>query len=172
MALAGVNNVATPILFEVTQVCGPCVDGAEFGREDAQLELEGGVPRLYILRLKGKELKFDRITHHAQVTQCLGSADGRPWYMGVAPASLLSDAPGDDGRLPWAPPAISDVRVFKVEGPTFLKLNKGTWHAGPLFEDPQMDFYNLEHTDTNVTDHNTHVFSREDGVQFVIDTAS
>lgn len=27
------------------QVCGPSVDGAEFGQEDAQLELEGGVPR-------------------------------------------------------------------------------------------------------------------------------
>lgn len=27
------------------QVCGPCVDGAEFGTDDAQLELEGGVPR-------------------------------------------------------------------------------------------------------------------------------
>jgi hypothetical protein len=39
--------------------------------------------------------------------------------------SLLSDIPGEDGRLPWSPPPVENVRVFKIEGPTFLKLNKG-----------------------------------------------
>jgi len=36
---------------------------------------------------------------------------------------------------------------------------QATWHAGPLFKGtPHMDFYNLELSDTNVVDHNTHDF--------------
>lgn len=29
-----------------------------------------------------------------------------------------------------------------------------------------MDFYNLELSDTNVTDHHTHVYSKADGIAF------
>jgi hypothetical protein len=39
----------------------------------------------------------------------------------------------------------------------FVKLERGTWHAGPLFVgSAHADFYNLELSDTNVVDHNTH----------------
>ena len=34
-----------------------------------------------------------------------------------------------------------------------LMLARGTWHAGPLFDAPQADFFNLELADTNVVDH-------------------
>ncbi|GKE14526.1 putative reverse transcriptase domain-containing protein [Tanacetum coccineum] len=48
-------------------------------------------------------------------------------------------------------PAVDCVQVFKISGPKFLKLNRGTWHAGPLFESHAMDFYNLELSNTNVS---------------------
>jgi hypothetical protein len=32
-------------------------------------------------------------------------------------------------------------------------LLRGAWHAGPLFEAPEASFFNLELSDTNVTDH-------------------
>jgi hypothetical protein len=42
---------------------------------------------------------------------------------------------------------------------TFIKMHTGTWHAGPLFTSPaHIDFYNLELSETNVTDHNNAFF--------------
>ncbi|GJW74450.1 putative ureidoglycolate hydrolase [Tanacetum coccineum] len=41
--------------------------------------------------------------------------------------------------------------VFKISGPKFMKLDMGTWHAGPLFESHGMDFYNLELSNTNLS---------------------
>lgn len=41
-------------------------------------------------------------------------------------------------------------------------MDPGLWHAGPFFDGVDgMDFYNLELSDTNVTDHNTHVFPNQ-----------
>ena len=100
--------------------------------------------------------------HHPRVTQCFGSIGGHVWYLGVAKPSLLDpdQVEGDrgsnvvqshDGHF-YMPPAIEDVRVFRFSGRKFVKLNMGTWHAGPLF-DPQMkmDFYNLELSNTHVS---------------------
>ena len=60
------------------------------------------------------------------------------------------------------------VRVFRVAPHTFVKLHRGTWHAGPLWPgtDAQRTFYNLELADTNVVDHNTHVFSEVDDIVY------
>lgn len=45
---------------------------------------------------------------------------------------------------------------------TFIKMNPGTWHAGPLFDTAAyMDFYNLELADTNQADHNNFYFDGE-----------
>jgi ureidoglycolate lyase len=42
-----------------------------------------------------------------------------------------------------------------------VKLHRGTWHAGPFFEDAEIDFLNLELSDTNETDHqNSHLTER------------
>ncbi|EFJ10832.1 hypothetical protein SELMODRAFT_426828 [Selaginella moellendorffii] len=113
------------------QLLGKIGDGCEYGSGDAQLNLANGIPRFYLMELKKTGLRFKRITHHARVTQCLGSVGAHPWYMAV----------------------------FKIDGPRFIKLNEGTWHAGPLFDDrDSMVFYNLELSDTNVVDHTTHVF--------------
>nr|GEX82323.1 E3 ubiquitin-protein ligase XBAT32 [Tanacetum cinerariifolium] len=41
------------------------------------------------------------------------------------------------------PHAVEGVQVFTISGAKFLKQNRGTWHAGPLFKpSTAMDFYN------------------------------
>lgn len=113
------------------------------------------------MSLEGRPLKFSSITHHASVTQCLGSIGGHVWYLGVAKSSIV-DPSKDKGNKGsnvvqarsghfYVPPAIEDVRVFRFSGPKFVKLNVGTWHAGPLFTPHKMDFYNLELSNTNVS---------------------
>jgi hypothetical protein len=113
------------------------------------------------MHLENRPLEFSNITHHASVTQCLGSIGGNVWYLGVAKPSIVdSNEIKDDtaktvvqsrsGHF-YAPPAIEDVQVFKISGSKFLKLNRGTWHAGPLFKSDKMDFYNLELSNTNVS---------------------
>lgn len=115
--------------------------------------------RLYIMQLQDQALKFSSITHHTSVTQCLGSIGGGVWYLGVSKSSIVDpnvEYKGENvlqsrsGHL-FVPPAIDSVQVCKITGPKFLKLNRGTWHAGPLFKPKTMDFYNLELSDTNVS---------------------
>lgn len=77
------------------------------------------------------------------------------------------------------PPSPADITAFRIPPGLFIKLHPATWHAGPLFEagavGPQkqgaagttcqtvMNFANLEMADTNVTDHNTHVYKEGEG---------
>jgi ureidoglycolate hydrolase len=131
------------------QVIFASEDGVSYGPEDAQLKLDAGVPRFYIMRLRDKGRKFQGITRHQQCTQCLGSLGGQEWWMAVAPPG-----PGDE-------PDPEAIRAFRIPGTCFIKLHIGTWHAGPLFEAPVVDFYNLELSDTNIVDHQTcHLRSR------------
>ncbi|KAL4189273.1 hypothetical protein AMTRI_Chr08g206160 [Amborella trichopoda] len=162
---------ATEISFqEFGQVIEPSPDGQEFGPHDAQLELHRGIPRFYIMHVEDRPFRFSQITHHASVTQCLGSIGGQEWYLGVAKASLVdrSEVNDDSGSAHcqidnlgmklrkaksghyYLPPLLEDVRIFLVDGPKCLKLNRGTWHAGPLFRSKTMDFYNMELSNTNV----------------------
>ena len=63
-------------------------------------------------------------------------------------------------------PKESDLVAFRIPSNCFVKLHAGTWHAGPLFPEPDnMSFYNLELADTNVVDHNTHKYSK-DGIVY------
>ncbi|KAE8661356.1 hypothetical protein F3Y22_tig00113726pilonHSYRG00369 [Hibiscus syriacus] len=81
---------ATPESFkEFGQVIGASPDGELFGPNDAQLDLSKGIPRFYIMNLQSQLLRFSMITHHASVTQCLGSIGGHVWYLGVAKPSLV-----------------------------------------------------------------------------------
>uniref|UniRef100_A0A0D9V7G6 Ureidoglycolate hydrolase n=1 Tax=Leersia perrieri TaxID=77586 RepID=A0A0D9V7G6_9ORYZ len=172
---------ATPESFApFGQVIAATPDGDEFGPHDAQLDLSRGIPRFYIMRLEKRPLKFHTITHHASVTQCLGSIGGEDWYLGVARPSIVEDGAqehGGDGRKPvqsraghyYLPPDPAEVRVFRVSGAKFLKLHIGTWHAGPQFKADAVDFYNLELSNTNIVDHTTHDFKKDDGVTFVIE---
>lgn len=138
------------------QVIFPSADGKTFDFDDAQLVLNRGIPRFYIMRLMNKGRKFGGITRHLQCTQCLGSLEGKEWFMGVAP-------PAD-----FPCPKLEDIVVFKIPGNCFIKLEVGTWHAGPYFDADFVDFYNLELSDTNVVDHDTCSLVKTYGVEFEI----
>ena len=94
-----------------------------------------------------RPLRFDRLTHHKDVSQCLGAlgqtAHEADFYLAV--------------HAPAAAPTLDGVRAFRVAPGTFVKLKPGTWHAGPLWAGPDASrtFYNLELSDTNVVDHHT-----------------
>lgn len=126
-------------------VIPPTDDGGAFGPHDAALQLGEGIPRFYTMRLRNRGLEISRITRHRQVTQVLGSAGGLPWLLAVAP-------PSADDR-PDAEPALEQIRAFRIPGDTAVMLLRGTWHAGPLFQQQEASFFNLELSDTNVTDH-------------------
>ena len=139
--------------------------------------------RFYIMRIPRRGLTFDRITYHAKVTQCLGSLSLDPWYLAVAAPSGSVDRSISSRAvsMPMSPPLSAlnpdscrypraeDLQAFKIPHGNIVKLHAGTWHAGPLFQQPdQMDFYNLELKDTNVVDHNIHVYSK-DGLQYELE---
>ncbi|CAI8604221.1 unnamed protein product [Vicia faba] len=170
---------ATPSTFQdYGQVIEPSPDTQGFGPYDAQLDLSQGIPRFYIIHFENCPLKFSDITHHASVTQCLGSIGGNVWYIGVAKPSIVdsNEIKDDSGKTVvksrsghfYVPPTIEDVQVFKVSGPKFLKLNRGTWHVGPLFTSEAMDFCILELTNTNVVDRTTHNFKKQNGIAFLV----
>lgn len=127
------------------QVIWPRSDDAPFGPQDAQLDLSQGTPRFYIMQLQQRGRVFTRITQHLRCTQCLGSLNGQTWFLGVAPPIRERDRP----------PRLKAITAFEIPGSCFVKLNAGTWHAGPYFDAERVDFYNLELSNTNVVDHTT-----------------
>ncbi|MBD2568140.1 ureidoglycolate lyase [Anabaena lutea] len=137
------------------QVIFPSGDGKAFDAEDAHLNLRNGIPRFYIMRLHNKGRKFHKITRHEQCTQCLGSLEGKDWLMAVCP-------PDNDINEP----RLDEIAVFHIPGNCFIKLEVGTWHAGPYFDHEFVDFYNLELSDTNVVDHFTHDFMKSHQLEF------
>jgi ureidoglycolate hydrolase len=136
------------------QVIFAAPDNKPYDDEEAQLKLDQGVPRFYIMRLKRRGRKFSRITRHVNCTQCLGSLEGKAWLMAVAPPGELSQ------------PAIEEIAAFQIPGNCFVKLNVGTWHAGPYFDQDTIDFYNLELIDTNINDHFTCDLLQTYGIEF------
>lgn len=128
----------------------PSADGTPFGAGDADLDLSEGTPRLYIMRLRQRPLVIRGITRHSKVTQCLASMKGEEWFIGLAEPG---DAPDPD-----------EIKVFRMGGDVALALHAGTWHAGPFFTAPSVDFLNLELTDTNENDHETARLDEAHGV--------
>ncbi|MGM3306849.1 ureidoglycolate lyase [Anabaena sp. WFMT] len=137
------------------QVIFPNGDGKAFDAEDAQLNLQNGIPRFYMMRLSKNGHKFHKITRHIQCTQCLGSLAGKDWLMGVCPPDNAINEP-----------VLAELAAFRIPGNCFIKLEVGTWHAGPYFEHEFVDFYNLELSDTNVVDHFTHDFLKSHQLTF------
>jgi len=129
------------------QVISASLDGKNYDAEDAQLNLLQGIPRFYIMRLLQKGRQFHTMTRHVQCTQCLGSLEGKDWFIAVAPPNQTSQQP-----------TLEEISAFRIPGNCFIKLEVGTWHAGPLFDQEFVDFYNLELSDTNVVDHFSHSF--------------
>jgi ureidoglycolate hydrolase len=117
----------------------PLADGGH-GMGDVALDLTAGKPCFYIMRLGERGPAFDTMARHDRVTQCLGAVDGLPWLIAVAPAVV-------------AQPGLTDIRAFRIPAARFIKLGRGTWHAGPYFSEEQRDFYNLELVDTNTADY-------------------
>lgn len=139
------------------QVIQATSDGKPYDASDAQLVLQNGIPRFYIMRLFQRGRKFSAITRHHQCTQCLGSLEGKDWLMAVAPPNAASRQP-----------ILDEIRAFRIPGTCFIKLHPGTWHAGPYFDHAFIDFYNLELSDTNIVDHDTHNFGKTDCLELEI----
>lgn len=139
------------------QVLFPTKDGKLFDQEDAQLVLDNGIPRFYIMQLQGRGCEFHNITRHVKCTQCLGSLDGKDWLMAVCPSNNNIEEP-----------RLKDITAFRIPGNCFIKLNVGTWHAGPYFKHEFVDFYNLELSNTNEVDHFTHSFLKSHNLEFEI----
>lgn len=138
------------------QVILPALDEKAFDVTDAQLHLSAGVPRFYIMRLQRRGRQFSHITRHQRCTQCLGSLEGKSWFIAVAPPTEANC------------PDLASVVAFQVPGTCFIKLEVGTWHAGPYFDQDFVDFYNLELSDTNVADHQTCNLQATYGLTFEI----
>jgi ureidoglycolate hydrolase len=138
------------------QVIFAIEDGKSFDEQDAQLNLTQGIPRFYIMRLAYKKRKFSQITRHLRCTQCLGAIAQQEWFIAVAP-------PGETAK-----PSVESIVAFRIPGNCFIKLNLGTWHAGPYFDQDVMEFYNLELSDTNITDHDTYNLFHGEGLELEI----
>ena len=133
-------------------------DGKVFGPDEAQLVLDRGTPRFYILDLQGREMGFRHITRHIAVTQCLAAVGGKSWVIAVAPP--------DDAENPHAKPDISRLRAFRIAGDQAIMLGRSVWHAGPFFEGPALSFFNLELADTNQVDHHNCMLDVDFGVRY------
>jgi ureidoglycolate hydrolase len=138
------------------QVIAATPDHQGFDAAAAQLSLEEGIPHFYIMRLPRRGRKFGKITRHVKCTQCLGSLEGKEWLIAVAPPGA-TDQPDRDA-----------IAAFRIPGNCFIKLERGTWHAGPYFDQEAIDFYNLELTDTNIVDHHTCDLKSTYGIEFEI----
>lgn len=138
------------------QVIWPQPDTKAFDFQDAQLQLQG-TPRFYIMQLHQRGRQFTEITRHNACTQCIGALGGETWFLGVAPAS---DRPC---------PKLENIQIFQIPGNCFVKLEVGTWHAGPYFDADTVSFYNLELSDTNIADHTTCNLVQTYGAAFEID---
>jgi ureidoglycolate hydrolase len=77
----------------------------------------------------------------------LGSLEGQDWLMVVCPPYNDIDNP-----------VLEELAAFRIPGNCFIKLEVGTWHAGPYCNHEFVDFYNLGLSDTNVLDYFTHDF--------------
>eukprot|EP00891_Asterochloris_glomerata_P006080 jgi/Astpho2/6080/gw1.00084.133.1_t len=108
--------------------------------DDAQLRTYLAC-RFYVMRLPRRGMHFHTVNHHAQVTQCLGSMQPGSWFLAVSHPT---------GKQPPKP---EQLHAFEIPHGGFVKLERGTWHAGPLFDDlDHRDFFNLELSDTNLSD--------------------
>ena len=121
----------------------PVDDMTPHSDRDAQLQFAGDNLRYYVMRLRRRPAVVGSMTRHLNASQCLGSADAQPWWIAVASADV---APEHLDR--------STVQLVKVMPGEGVKLHPGTWHAGPFFADDTALFFNLELSDTNLTDYN------------------
>jgi len=111
--------------------------------EEPKLVLTNGTPRLWIMDLRKNGLVFSKMARHRRVSQCLGSMEGKDWFIGVAPPNDLADG---------TRPEVGGIAAFRIPGNCIIKLHVATWHAGPHFVHDECRFFNLENLDTNKRD--------------------
>jgi len=129
----------------------PRMSGAQFDRTHSydpskeqthvKLVMINGVPTLRIMNQQLRGLTFSKMARHRRVSQCLGSLQGKEWYMAFAAPT------NDDSR-----PRLEDIAAFRIPDDRIIKLHVGTWHAGPHFKHQECLFLNLENEDTNTRD--------------------
>jgi ureidoglycolate lyase len=140
------------------QVIGSTIDGKPYDKEDAQLDLNRGIPRFYMMTLERADRDFRLITRHLSVTQCLAAMNGKAWLIAVAPPN----DPDDATKMPDP----KEIRAFLVPGNLGIKLHRSVWHAGPFTNGEKIDFMNLELSDTNQVDHFSCRLDKEYGMKF------
>lgn len=116
---------------------------AQASAEEANLTLTNGTPRLWIMCLKRNGLAFSKMARHRRVSQCLGSLQGKEWFIAVAPPNDLADGTCPD---------LARLAAFRIPGDCVIKLHVAAWHAGPQFLHDECLFFNLENLDTNKRD--------------------
>jgi ureidoglycolate hydrolase len=79
---------------------------------------------------------------------------GKNWWLVVAPPEQTLN--------------LALLQAFWIPGDCFIKLHRGTWHAGPYFEGNTADFYNLELSDTNISDRHTCDLLKTFGCKFEV----
>ena len=159
--------ITTEAFVPFGQVIWPQTDNTPFSLQDAQLDLSQGTPRFYIMQLRQRGRVFTRITRHLRCTQCLGALNGQTWFLGVAPP-IAKARDRTILRPKNIAPCPEEIVAFKIPGNCFVKLNGGTWHAGPYFDAEAVDFYNLELSNTNIVDHTTCDLIQTYGMAFEI----
>jgi ureidoglycolate hydrolase len=125
----------------LAELAKPVANGQDFGEDDLELTLNGESPRLWTMVAQYREPIVRTLARHQQCSQCFCSADGKPWWIALAPPSSSA-----------TPPAIEEIRLFWIEPGEILKLEAGTWHAGPYFQEAKQVFILLEMKDTNSHD--------------------
>jgi ureidoglycolate hydrolase len=115
------------------------------GEEQTHVDLvmTNGEPCLRIMHQFKRGLTFTLLARHRRVSQCLGSLQGKEWFLAVAAPTDFADD---------AHPRLDQVTAFRIPGDRIIKLHVGTWHAGPHFVHDECLFVNLENTDTNTRD--------------------
>jgi ureidoglycolate hydrolase len=138
------------------EIIRPRTSSAETAVEEPKLTLTNGTPRLWIMDLKKRGLVFADMARHRRVSQCLGSMQGKEWFIGVAPPNDLADG---------TRPELDRIAAFRIPGDCLIKLHVGTWHAGPHFVHDECLFFNLENLDTNERDFDTSDLPNEYQIQ-------
>ena len=102
------------------EIIRPRTSSAETAVEEPKLTLTNGTPRLWIMDLRRRGLVFADMARHRRVSQCLGSMQGKEWFIGVAPPNDLADG---------IRPELERIAAFRIPGDCLIKLHVGTWHA-------------------------------------------
>ena len=99
-------QLITPEAFQAFgQVIFAAQDDQPYGDRDAQLHLQNGTPRFYIMRQHNHGLKFSHITRHQRCTQCLGALGGQEWFA-ISSLLLNSSLLADRQQPPGSHPAV------------------------------------------------------------------